>query len=93
MHVDLDDAWVRRDLELVEPRIGGRRIAFQHHRHTELRRGELHRSDEIHGVLEGGYRRQKDVQPSVPGLNAKRGVQHHLRSILARGFLLLDPKR
>ncbi len=93
MDVDLDDPGVRRDLEFFQPRIGGRRIAFQHHRHAELRRGELHRSDEIHGVLEGGYRRQKDIQPSVPGLDAKRRVQHHLRGVLARRLLLLDPIR
>ena len=73
LQVDLDHAGVRRDLDVHQPRIVGRRLAFEDHRQVQRARGRFDRLDQIEEVLGGPHRRQEHVQPPLARLDAQRG--------------------
>ena len=73
LQVDLDHAGVRRDLDVRQPRIVGRRLAFEDHRQAQRARGRFDRLDQIEVVLGGADRRQEHVQPALARLDAQRG--------------------
>ena len=76
VHVHFDDARIRRDEEMGQPRIARRRIPFQEHAHPERARGRLDRGDEIEVVVHRLDRRHEDVQDSAPRLHAQRRTNH-----------------
>ncbi len=72
LDIDLDDAGVRRDLEVRQTRIGRRGIPFEHHRQIELSRGGFNRADQAQVVLERRNRRQEHVEHAVARFGAQR---------------------
>ena len=81
MDVDLDDAGVRRHLQLAKARVGRRLVALQHHRDAQLRGGLLHRGQQVQEVLEVGQRRQEHVDETLADLHAQR--RRHVPGVAA----------
>ncbi len=81
--VDLDHAGVGGDLDHVEPRVGGRRIALEQHGHALLGRRLLDRRDELDELLRTLGRRHEDAQMSVARLDRHRGA-HGTQLLLHR---------
>ena len=72
LHVHFDDAGIRRDEEMRQPRIVRRRIAFEQHAHAERARRRFDGRDQIEIVLERRDRRHEDVQDAAARLDAQR---------------------
>ena len=71
--VHLDHAGVGRDLDVVDPRIERRRVAFDHHRRLQGRRRVLDRRNQLQERFAAFQRRQEHVQLAVARLDAQRG--------------------
>ena len=72
-HIDLDDAGIRRDLEIDEPRIRGRLVAFDDHRLINLLRGRFHCRENLEVVIEDARRGHEDVEDIAARLGADGG--------------------
>ena len=77
MDIDLDDAGIRRHLDHIEPRVEGRLITFDVHRHAELGDGALDRGDQIEIVGKRFDWRHEDAQASVPHFDCQRRTHRH----------------
>ena len=73
MDVDLDHAGVGRHLDHVQPRVVGRRVAFDQHRQVELGRRVLDRGHELGELLGTLGRRHEDAELAVARLDRQRG--------------------
>jgi hypothetical protein len=72
LHIDLDDAGIRCDLEHIQPRIRRRLVTLDPDRQIELGGRVLDRGDEIEVILDFGDRRHEDVDLAVPRLDRQR---------------------
>ena len=69
LHVDLDDAGVRRHLDHVQPRVARRLVTFEVNRQVELGARVLDGREQIEVVLELGDRRHEHAQMPVARLD------------------------
>ena len=69
LHVDLDDAGVRRHLDHVQPRVARRLVTFEVNRQVELGARVLDGREQIEVVLELGHGRHEDAQMPVARLD------------------------
>ena len=92
-HVDLDDARIGGDLELFDSRIVGRRVAFEHDRHSQRRRRRFNRRGELEVVLGRRHRRQEDVEHAVADLGAERRSHDGRRRLGARRHAVVSRAR
>ena len=65
MDVDLDDARVRRHLKHPQAWIARRRVAFEHDRHPQLRRGRFDRGQQLEIVVDLRQRRHEHVDDAA----------------------------
>ena len=90
MDVDLDHAWVRRDLDDVDARIDRWRIALDVHGEPGLAGRLLDRGDEGGEIERIAERRQEHAQLTVARLDRERGA--HGAVDLARPVLRRAPE-
>jgi hypothetical protein len=72
--VHLDHAGVGGDAEVLQARVGGRLVAFQHHRHAEFLGGGFNGGDQFEVLLEAGQGRHEDVHGAVARFGAHGGA-------------------
>ena len=76
MHVDLDDAGIRRHVENPDARIARRRVALDHDRLPAFRRRGLDVGEELDVILEAHQRRHEHVEMAVAHFDAQRRLDH-----------------
>ncbi len=76
MNVQFDHAGIGRHLEHSNSRIERRRVAFEHHRHVEVRGRVLDRRDQIQIVRQILQRRHENEQLPFPRLQAQCGPRN-----------------
>ncbi len=74
LEVDLDDAGVRRDLEVGDARVVRRRVALNAHGQVHLLGHVLDRGGEVEVILGRLRRRHEDVQDALARLGADGGA-------------------
>ena len=79
LHVDLDDAGVRGDDELGQPRVRRRAVALEDDRHREPAGRDLDQAQQVGVVLEPVGRRQEHVHVTVARLERQRRGRRVLR--------------
>ncbi len=76
VQVDFDDARIRRHLDVIEPRIGIGRRAFDDDRQPKACSRPFDRRNQIEVVLRASNRRHEDVKAALTGLHAQGGSNH-----------------
>jgi hypothetical protein len=100
MHVDFDDARIRRDLDDVEPLVGRRRVTLDVDGLPESGRRLLDATDEFDVVVGRLRRRQEDTDATLArfdrqgraddAVDARRTLLHDPLRIGSRGCTVLD---
>ena len=91
MDVDLDDARVRGDGELLQPMVARRLVALDDDRHLQFRGRVLQTQGEVQPVFQVGERRQEAVEPALAGLDAQGGAHQVGVQVIRQGDLRIDP--
>src|SRR5262249_28351413 len=96
--VDLDDAGIGGDAELLEAGVTGGRVAFRDRLPAPLPGDALDDGDQLEIVLELADRGQEDMEDAASGLEANRGadqrrVRPTLRLARPSGTVLLVVRR
>src|SRR5262249_53584893 len=85
VEVDLDDAWIGRDLDVTEARIVRWRRPLEHDGKGERRSRIFDSGNQIKVVLGCGKGRHEDMETPVPRLHAERGPHNFTRRLAAPG--------
>ena len=84
VHVDLDDAGIGRDGELVQARIARRRFAFDDDRRAHFGDDGFDAGDQIEIILRRLNRRHEKMQPSIARLDAQCRANDPRRALARR---------
>jgi hypothetical protein len=76
LHVDLNHAGIRSDLDIAQPHIGGRWVSFDHHRHLQIAGRRFHGGKQIDVIFRRIQRRKEHVQLSIPRFQRQRRTHH-----------------